>query len=210
MNPLRSQASDPALRRILDRPDSFRFQIIYTRIDRDRDNHPHFHHYYYRVNPLEYFNPASTVKMPLSFLALEKMDSLSRYGIDKFTPMLTDSAYSGQTAVHTDSSAASGLPSLAQYIKKVFLVSDNDAYNHLYEFLGQQYLNERLWQLGYKDIRITRRFFPMNEDENRHTQSHPVVRAAGQSTAAATKSPAGGSSTAGPLLYEQSPAFSHV
>jgi hypothetical protein len=165
---LREHAS-PFLRKILDQPDSFRYQILYTRIDRDRNNEPHFHSCYYRVSRSEYFNPASTVKLPLAFLALEKMDSLSRYGVDLFTPMLTDSGYSAQTTAHVDSSSANGLPSLAQYIKKIFLVSDNDAYNRLYEFLGQASINGRLWQMGYKDIRITRRFVPMDEEENRHT-----------------------------------------
>jgi Beta-lactamase enzyme family len=165
---LRAQAS-PALLHVLDHPDSFRYQLIYTRIDRDKDNRPHFHNYYFRLNSLEYYNPASTVKMPLAFLALEKMDSLARYGIDKNTPMFTDSAYSGQTMTYTDSTAVSGLPSLAQYIRRIFLISDNDAYNRLYEFLGQAPINRRLWQLGYPDIRITRRFMPMTEDENRHT-----------------------------------------
>jgi Beta-lactamase enzyme family len=172
---LRAQAS-PALLRVLDHPDSFRYQLIYTRIDRDRDNRPHFHNYYYRVNSLEYFNPASTVKMPLAFLALEKMDSLGRYAIDKNTPMFTDSAYSGQATAYTDTSAADSMPSLAQYIKKIFLVSDNDAYNRLYEFLGQEPINRRLWQLGYPDIRITRRFVPMTEDENRHTNPIRFLR----------------------------------
>jgi len=165
---LRSKAS-PALLRVLDRPDSFHYQLIYTRIDRDRHNQPHFRNFYLRVNALDYFNPASTVKMPLSFLALEKMDSLGRFGIDKDTPMLTDSAWSGQSTAYTDTSAADGLPSLAQYIRKIFLVSDNDAYNRLYEFLGQEDINRRLHDMGYTDIRITRRFVPMTEDENRHT-----------------------------------------
>lgn len=168
--------ASPQLRTILMHPDSFRYQLIYTQIDRDSRNRPHFHSYYLRVDPLEYFNPASTVKMPLSFLALEKMNSLSRYGIDKYSPMLTDSAFSGQHPVYTDSSSANGLPSLAQYIKKIFLVSDNDAYNRLYEFLGQQYLNERLWQMGYPRIRITRRFVPMTEEENRHTNPVRFLR----------------------------------
>src|ERR1700754_1850695 len=53
--------ASPFLRRVLDKPDSFRYQLIYTRIDRDRHNRPSFHNYHYRVNPLEYFNPASTV-----------------------------------------------------------------------------------------------------------------------------------------------------
>jgi Beta-lactamase enzyme family len=165
---LRAKAS-PALLRVLDKPDSFHYQLIYTRIDRDKRNRPHFHNYYLHVDGGDYFNPASTVKMPLAFLALEKMDSLARYGVDKFTPMLTDSGYGGQSIAHTDTSSADGLPSLAQYIRKIFLVSDNDAYNRLYEFLGQKNINQRLRQLGYPDIRITRRFVPMSEDENRHT-----------------------------------------
>jgi hypothetical protein len=172
---LSSQAS-PFLHRVLDKPDSFRYQLIYTRIDRDRHNRPHFHNYYYRVNPLEYFNPASTVKLPLAVLALEKVNELARYGIDRNTAMLTDSAYSGQTPVHSDTSAADGQPSVAQYIRKIFLVSDNDAYCRLYEFLGQETINRRLWQLGYPGMRIIRRFVPMNEDENRHTNPVRFVR----------------------------------
>jgi hypothetical protein len=39
----------------------------------------------------------------------------------------------------------------------------------LYEFTGQQYLNETLWQKGFKNVRITRRFVPMSAEENRHT-----------------------------------------
>jgi hypothetical protein len=58
---------------------------------------------------------------------------------------------------------------VAHYAKKVFLVSDNDAYNRLYEFVGQQGLNETLWQKGYTHTRITRRFVPMSPEENRYT-----------------------------------------
>ena len=152
---------------ILDNPDTFRYQLIYTQIDRDKNNKPHFTHYKIRVNRDEYFNPASMVKMPLAFLALEKLHDIK--GVTKDTPMLTDSAFSGQTSVNADAGAANGLPSIGHYIKKIFLVSDNDAYNRLYEFLGQQYINETLWKKGYPDIRITRRFTPMSEEENRHT-----------------------------------------
>jgi hypothetical protein len=186
---LRSQASS-ALLRVLNHPDSFHYQLIYTRIDRDRHNRPHFHNHYLRVDSLDYFNPASTVKMPLSFLALEKMDSLSRFTIDKDTPMLTDSAWSGQTTAYTDTSSADGLPSLAQYIRKIFLISDNDAYNRLYEFLGQEAINRRLHAMGYTDMRIARRFVPMTEDENRHT--NPIRFVSG-----------------GRTLYRQPAAVSH-
>ena len=190
VNLLRSKAS-PFLLRVLDKPDSFRYQLIYTRIDRDKQNRPHFHNYYYRVNPLEYFNPASTVKMPLAFLSLEKMNGLHRLGVNMNTPMDTDSSYSGQSAVSQDTSAADGAPSVAQYIRKIFLISDNDAYSRLYEFLGQEWINRRLWQLGYPDMRITRRFVPMNEDENRHTNQINFI-------------------TGGKAIYSQPPAYSTI
>ena len=172
---LRSHAS-PALLHVLDHPDSFRYQLIYTRIDRDKNNRPHFHNFYFRVNRLDYFNPASTVKLPLALLALEKMDSLASFGIGRESPMYTDSAYSGQSTAYADTTAAGGQPTLGQYIRKIFLVSDNDAYNRLYEFLGQATINRRLWELGYPDIRITRRFVPMTEDENRHTNPVRFLR----------------------------------
>ncbi|UYQ92549.1 class A beta-lactamase-related serine hydrolase [Chitinophaga horti] len=162
---LRRNAS-PALKHILDHPDTFQCQIIYTRIDRDAANKPGFTHFYYDVDAQRYFNPASTVKMPLAFLALEKMRALQ---LDKDTPMYIDSAFDGQTRVSEDTSAANGLASIAHYIRKVFLVSDNDAYNRLYEFVGQQTIHEQLWAKGYKDARIVRRFAPMTEEGNRHT-----------------------------------------
>jgi hypothetical protein len=172
---LRQQAS-PFLKDILNQPDTFHYQLIYTKIDRDRNNQPHFTNYYFRVNPNEYFNPASMVKLPVALLALEKINTLHKYGVDKYTAMLTDSAYSRQTKVTHDSSAADLLPSIAHYVKKIFLVSDNDAYNRLYEFVGQQQLNERLWQMGYTGTRITRRFVTMNEEENRHTNPVRFVK----------------------------------
>ncbi len=157
------------LKTVLQHPDSFRYQIIYTRIDRDAHGEPHFKNFYMRVDPNEYFNPASTVKMPIAFLALEKINELKPYGVNMNTCMITDSAYAGQSPVSKDSSAENGIPSVAQYIKKIFLVSDNDAYNRLYEFIGPERINRALWEKSYRDVRITRRFVPMNEDQNRHT-----------------------------------------
>ena len=164
------------LQRILDHPDSFHYQLIYTQIDRDRKNTPHFKDFYLHVNKNDYFNPASTVKLPTALAALEKLHRIAAAGVDKNTSMLTDSSYSGQHPVITDSLSSNGLPSVAQYIKEIFLVSDNDAYNRLYEFVGQRELNEALWQKGYTGSRITRRFMPMNEDENRHTNAIRFIK----------------------------------
>ncbi|SHL85477.1 Beta-lactamase enzyme family protein [Chitinophaga jiangningensis] len=165
--------ASPLLQRILQQPDSFRYQLIYTEINRDRQNKPHFKNYYFHVNAGRYYNPASTVKLPVAVLALEKLKTLRSKGIDRNTTMLTDSTRTGQVNVHADTSAANGLPSIGHYIKEIFLISDNDAYNRLYEFTGQQRINERLQQMGYEHTRIVRRFMPSTEEENRCS---PAIR----------------------------------
>ncbi|TMI87458.1 MAG: serine hydrolase [Bacteroidetes bacterium] len=160
---------DSLFQSVIQHPEIYRYQIIYTQINRDKNNVPSFTNYYFNYDSLLYFNPASTVKMPLAFLSLEKLKGLKQKGIDKFTPMQYDSGYSRQTILHKDSTAENGLPSIAQFIRKAFLVSDNDAYTRMYEFVGQQTTNRRLHEMGYPDMRITRRFMRMNTDENRHT-----------------------------------------
>lgn len=165
---LRAHAS-PLLKQVLDHPEVYHYQLIYTQIDRDRKNRPVFRNYSFRVDTSDYFNPASMAKLPTAIMAMEKLNTLKAKGIGLDTPMLTDSLYSGQTRVEKDTSAANGWPSVGQYVKKIFLVSDNDAYNRLYEFVGQEMLNARLRELGYSGSRITRRFVTMTEDQNRHT-----------------------------------------
>ena len=66
------------------------------------------------------------------------------------------------------------------------MVSDNDAYNRLYEFLGQEYINAELKKKGFSDAQILHRLnIFLTETENRHT--NPVKFY----------------DTAGKLLYEQ-------
>lgn len=162
---------DSIFQEVYHHPEKYRLQIIYTQINRDKHNRPSFINYYFNVDSNLYFNPASTVKMPLSFLALQKLNQINKPGVNKFTTMFTDSSFTGQTAVSADSTSQTGKPSVAQYIRKVFLISDNDAYNRLYEFLGQQYINRSLHNMGYTDVHITRRFEAMNSEENRHTNA---------------------------------------
>src|ERR1700752_3223453 len=59
---------------ILRNRDSFRVQVIYTQIDRDKNNRPTFTNYYFNVDPAQYYYPASTVKLPTALLALEKIN----------------------------------------------------------------------------------------------------------------------------------------
>lgn len=159
---------------VLHDPDQYQLQILYTQINRDEDNKPSFTEYAYGIDPNNYFYPASTVKFPIALLALQKLNELGIEGLDKYSTMLTDSAFEGQTKVAYDSTSESGLPSIAHYIKKIFIVSDNDAYNRLYEFLGQDYINNELYEKGYEDVRIVHRLAIFNNaEQNRNT--NPVM-----------------------------------
>lgn len=155
---------------IMEHKDKLEIQIIYTMIDRDENNQPSFRSFYYHADSLRYFYPASTVKFPMCLLALEKIHELNINGLNKFTPMFHDSAYAGQLSVAWDSTSENKLPSVAHYIKKILTVSDNDAYNRLYEFMGQKAANENLWKKGYQVRLLHRLERGLPPDQNRHTE----------------------------------------
>lgn len=155
---------------LLRQNNQWNIRIIYTQIDRKADNSPLLTNYYFNIDPIQYFYPASTVKMPTAFLALQKLNELNLPGLNKNSTMITEAAYSRQDAVYNDPNSPDGRPTIENYIKKIFLVSDNDAYNRLYEFLGQEYINSTLHKMGYDSVQILHRLdISRTEDENRHT-----------------------------------------
>ena len=165
----------PGMDSILTKVDRYQVQIIYTQIDRDANNFPSFRSYTYNLDTNLYYYPASMVKMPVAFLALEKLNQIKVEGLSKFSPMHTGAGRPPQTSVSEDTSAENGQPSIAQYIKKIFLVSDNDAYNRLYEFLGQEYLNKQLWNKGYKRSRIIHRLSVPGFDVESNRYTNPIT-----------------------------------
>ncbi len=176
-------------RTMIKQPDHYRIQIIYTQIDRDVNNQPTFKNYYFNVNKDFYYYPASTVKLPLALLSLEKLNRMHKKNVNKFTRVEYDSSYAGQQSLVRDSSSETGYPSIAQFIRKAFLISDNDAYNRMYEFVGQESLNRSLHAKGFTNTRIVRQFMPLSELENRHTNQIRFLDSSGK------------------LIYLQPPAY---
>ena len=110
------------------------------------------------------------MKLPAVLLAMEKINQLNIPGLDKDTPMFTEAGRPEQTAVTTDTTAENGLPSVAHYARKILLASDNDAFNRLYEFIGQEDFNKKMREKGYPGVRIRHRLeLPMSPEENRYT-----------------------------------------
>ncbi|AXT54273.1 hypothetical protein D1815_00410 [Aquimarina sp. AD1] len=112
--------------------EKYEVQILYSQINRNKKGQVTFTDYEFNVSDSTYFYPASSVKFPIALLALEKLNTLQKNDIpiSKETNFITeqDSAYS----------------SIDKEIIKIFAVSDNQAYNRLFEFLGQDYINQKL------------------------------------------------------------------
>lgn len=164
--------SDPQLAGLLEQNEKYQIQVIYTQIDRknNKKRAPALTHHYFNRNAEQYFYPASTVKFPVAVLALQKLNELDIKGLNKYSTMITGTAAPEQTEVLSDSTAKNGKPSIAHYIKKILLVSDNDAFNRLYEFLGQDYINHTLQRMGYTNTEIIHRLsISLSEEQNRHT-----------------------------------------
>jgi hypothetical protein len=158
--------------KILANPNEYRLQILYTQINRDKNNVPHFKEYSYRINPKEYFYPASTVKMPLAFLALEKINNLKIKGLTKSTLMVYDSVADRQEPIYNNPYSINGTQNIEQAVKEIFLVSDNNAANRLFEFVTPHTVHEQLANKGYKDVYIRNRLeLGRTAKENRSTQA---------------------------------------
>lgn len=141
-------SQDPNIKKVMDHAGPYELQIRYTQIARTEDG-IFFTDLDFQVDKDTYFYPASTVKFPIAVLSLEKlnqMDSLSRN---------TRFYVEGDTLETT----------FEEEISKIFAISDNQAYNRLFEFMGQDYINQQLKRKGIGPVRIAHRLSTSNAEE---------------------------------------------
>ncbi len=145
---------------ILTNPNKYEVQIIYTQINRDKNNIPSFKSYTFNADSTMYFYPASTVKMALSFLTLERINHLKKAipSLSKDTPYRMDSVRNMQIPFVQNPQSNNQLPSLGQDIKEIMIVSDNFAYNRMFDFLGRDYINQKFQEKGFQHSRVLHRF----------------------------------------------------
>ena len=133
--------SNPKIKKVMSNPEDFELQIIYTQIFRDNNNKVSFKDFTYNLNAENYFYPASTVKLPIAILALEKLNTIENTS--------KDTQYSIE-----------GKPEKLRFseeITKIFAVSDNDASNNLFEFIGSDYLNDSMKAKGLSPFGVSNR-----------------------------------------------------
>jgi len=88
-----------------------------------------------------------------------------------------------------DALSNDSVPSIKNYISKALIVSDNESYNRLYEFVSPGFCEQRLSELGFNKARIISRFSSCDSTENRHTNSFKFYNDSND------------------LIYSQPPAF---
>ena len=140
-------------------------QILYTRIHRDSSGLPKFERHNFQVNSKQYFYPASTVKFPVAILALQKIRKLQSQGIPVTADTPFKVLFSENLIKKTDSTHPKNNLTIAHLIKKIFLVSDNMAYNYLFDFIGSDDANKAIHNIGITNFNLSHKFLD-SENEN--------------------------------------------
>ncbi|MBW1295896.1 serine hydrolase [Aquimarina litoralis] len=150
-------SEDTTIRRVVDNLEKHEVQIIYSQIHRNEKNKISFTDYEFNVSDSTYFYPASSVKFPIALITLEKLNELQKSGIsiDRNSTFILE-----RDTLYTN---------IEKEIIKIFAVSSNKAYNRLFEFLGQDYINQKLQSKNLKG-RISHRLSAFHS-HNLKTQS---------------------------------------
>lgn len=165
--PLEQALSSRELQELIANP-AHEVQIRYTQIDRSSEGDPIFTTHSIGEDNAAYFYPASTAKLPITVLALQRLKELRAggYRIDANTPFHIYSPDLSASIALQDSTKIDQKLTIAHLIKKVFLVSDNDSYNYLFDFLGRDYINQELLKKGLSHTQIQHKFLFGADNEN--------------------------------------------
>jgi len=152
------ESKEPIIKKVLSDLNSYEVQILFTRIHRDSLGLPKFERHTFQENSKQYFYPASTVKLPVAILALQKIRKLQSQGI----PIKADTPftvlYSENVIKKTDSTHPKSKLTIAHLIKKIFLVSDNMAFNYLFDFIGRDDANKAIHNIGITNFNLSHKF----------------------------------------------------
>jgi len=155
---------------VLAHKDRYRLQIVYTRIERDARNRPHVTTWCLDTGKYYYY-PASMIKLLEIPLAMEKINLIKKKpAVTIYDSLVVAGDPCGDIA-EVNYHKRPNFSTPAQMIKEMLLVSNNHAFNPLYDFLGQAYFNRRAHELGFNSAVITNRFAGCDTFQNRVTSS---------------------------------------
>lgn len=157
----------PKIKAIRENLEEHQVQLLLIKVEK-KEKSVAFKSYRFQQEDSTYFYPASTVKLPIAVLALQKIKQLQARGIpvSKDSPFHVIDPKTGEYVQKTDSTQAQNQLTVAHLIKKIFLVSDNDAYNYLFDFLGKKAIFQEIQQRGIKHTAIRHKFLFGADNDN--------------------------------------------
>jgi hypothetical protein len=132
---------------VYNKQEKFEVQIILTELKK-RKNGFTIHKKKFNVDKKNYFYPASSIKLPIALLTIEKINENPNLNIN------SEFSIKGDSIITT----------FKKEITDLFIISSNESYNRLFEFLGQDYINKKLKQKGFKDFSISHRLSTKESD----------------------------------------------
>ena len=148
---------DSFLDEILKNKENHELQIIYTEIKRDKEGEPDFIDFEFQVDENNYFYPASSIKLPIVILTLDKINELRSEGINvSLKSKITLSPLDQEMSL----TQIDSITSFQNLIADIFLVSDNSASNVLIDFVGYNHFNNKMNQAGFNKTYLNHKFSP--------------------------------------------------
>lgn len=146
--------------RVMASPANLCVQVLIAEVVTNRFGRPALKRSGYRVDT-EYFYPASAIKLCAAVVALQTIEQLQGQApacdlLD--VPLEIAPLFPGDLPQTNDvSNLQNGQITVGQELRKLALVSDNEAFNRLYDLVGHEALNENMHALGLRSVVINHR-----------------------------------------------------
>jgi cell division protein FtsI/penicillin-binding protein 2 len=163
---LLKKSTNPVVQQVLANPNNYKLKLLLTPIIKSEATVT-----YTYGNLSNYYYPASFVKLPTAIAACNFLDAVDAQRTNDSTFICIRKrdigcGFSTERAVY-DSLLYDD--SFASIITRMLTVSDNTAYNMLYELMGQDFLNAQLQKMGLQKSFINKKLGACDTTQLRHT-----------------------------------------
>jgi hypothetical protein len=160
--------SQATLAEVVEKAAEHRLQVVLGLVEEGPEGRPVLRQHMFRAGA-EYFYPASTVKLFAAVAAAQRLVELREatgLAIDLDTSLVYHPQFEdGEQEAGDENNVETGKITARGQIREIFLVSDNQAFNHLYELVGQDGLARSMRRAGLDSPRVVHRLSELRSAE---------------------------------------------
>jgi hypothetical protein len=153
-------AESPAVAAVLADPAAYRAQVLYSEVVPGSAGRPVLERHAWRLDA-EYVYPASAIKLPAAVAAVEFLNARGRelgVEIPLDAPLTFHALHPGEERADSDPTNLDGESvTVLHEIRKLFLASDNRAFDRLYDLCGQAWLGSSMRRAGLDTVHFAHR-----------------------------------------------------